>query len=180
MGRIWSDAEEPAQSADGSAVEGRRTLLEITLFRDLPDEALAQLEAGSQLRHFRVGDLLCDGGPDHGVYAILDGQVEVVRPGSPTKGVILAEVGAGACVGEFVAVDGEHASAFVRATAPTVALEIPQSAFRQLIESHPQVLLRLAAHLVAIIRRLNERLAELGTFDDEVRRIQQELFLVTV
>jgi CRP-like cAMP-binding protein len=164
----------PAQTADRSALESRIPLAEIALFRELPDEVLARIEARSQLRHFRVGDLVCDGAPDHGVCAILDGQVAVTRAGNPTGGVLLAEVRAGECVGEFIAVAG------VRATAPTVALEIPQSAFRQLIESHPQVLLRLAAHLVAIIRRLNERLAELGSFDEEVRRIHQELFLITL
>jgi CRP-like cAMP-binding protein len=161
-------------------LRGRIALAEIALFRELPDEVLAEIEVRSQLRHFRVGDLVCDGAPDHGVYAILDGQVAVTRAGNPTEGVLLADLGAGECVGEFIAVAGVRASASVRATAPTVALEIPQSAFRQLIESHPQVLLRLAAHLVAIIRRLNERLAELGSFDEEVRRIHQELFLITL
>lgn len=103
-----------------------------------------------------------------------------MRPGSATNGVLLAEVGPGACVGEFIAVDGVRASALVRATAPTVALEIPQTAFRQLIERHPEILQRFAAHLVAIIRRLNERLAEFGNFDNQVRRIHEELFLITL
>lgn len=60
----------PAQTADGSAVEGRVPLAKIALFRDLPDQVLAQIESRSQLRHFRAGDLVCDGGPDHAVYAI--------------------------------------------------------------------------------------------------------------
>src|SRR5918996_1093779 len=135
----------PAQTADSSAaLAGRIALAEIALFRELPAEVLAEIEVRSQRRHFRVGDLVCDGAPDHGVYAILDGQVAVTRAGNPTEGVLLADVGAGECVGEFIAIAGVRASASVRATAPTVVLEIPQSAFRQLIESHPQVLLRLA------------------------------------
>ena len=64
----------PAQTADSSAaLEGRIALAEIALFRELPDVVLAEIEARSQLRHVRVGDLVCDGAPDHGVYAILDG-----------------------------------------------------------------------------------------------------------
>jgi CRP-like cAMP-binding protein len=100
--------------------------------------------------------------------------------GNPSDGVSLAVVRAGGCVGEFVAIDGVNSSVLVRATAPTVALEIPRAVFRQLIESHPEVLLRLAAHLVGIIRSLNERLGGLGHFDSEVRRIQEQLFSITL
>jgi CRP-like cAMP-binding protein len=180
MGPIGPDGETPGQRGGGTVVETGTPLGNVALFRDLPDGVLAQIEAGSRLCHYDAGDSVCEGKPDHGVFAILGGQVEVIHRGSPTGTVLVAKVGAGECVGEFVAIAGVPASAVVRASAPTVVLEIPQNLFRHVITSHPEVLLRLTAHLVAIIRSLNQRLANLGHFDSEVRRIQKELFRFTV
>jgi CRP-like cAMP-binding protein len=181
VGQSPTDNEALAETADGSAVQGRIPLHKVALFRDLPGEALTQIEAHGQERQYGAGDLVCDGGLNHGVFAILAGRVEVTSPGKAADGgLLLAEVGAGGCVGEFIAIDGACSSAFVRAAVPTVAVEITQAAFRQLIERYPEVLLRLAAHLIAIIRSLNVRLEELGNFDNEVRLIHRKLLLITL
>jgi CRP/FNR family transcriptional regulator, cyclic AMP receptor protein len=167
MGGPWEVCAQPTEES------GVRTpLAEIALFHNLPDRVLARIEANGLLRRYGAGELLWDGEPDHGIYVILDGQVEFVPAGNPAV--------ACSCVGEFVAMDGARSSASVRAAAPTVALEIPRTEFRELIDNHPQLSLRLAINLVATVRRLNERLIELGNFDREVQRIHEELLLVTL
>lgn len=83
--------------------------------------------------------LVTQGGRAGGLYLLLSGSAEVVRAGGERRQRI-ATLGAGDLCGEMSLLTHEPAVATVRVTSKALALRLPAAAFREVIMTHPQVL----------------------------------------
>jgi cAMP-dependent protein kinase regulator len=84
--------------------------------------------------------LVAQGARSEGLYVILSGSAEVVRDeaDAPKR---LATLGPGDLFGEMSLLTGQGAVATVRGTAKSFVLMLPSSTFREVIMTHPQVLM---------------------------------------
>jgi CRP-like cAMP-binding protein/tetratricopeptide (TPR) repeat protein len=76
-----------------------------------------------------------------GIYLLLAGQAEVVRKGGSGQPVPLATLGVGDLFGEISLLAGSAALASVLLTRKSFVLELPARDFREVIMTHPQVLM---------------------------------------
>jgi CRP-like cAMP-binding protein len=90
------------------------------------------VEAGKTLiTHNQQGD---------GLYVLLSGRCEVIRPDDKNRDVVLAELRDGDVFGEMSALWRRNATASVRTVTPCIVLRLPKAEFDELIMTHPQVL----------------------------------------
>jgi len=89
-----------------------------------------------------------------GLYVLLTGRAEVIRDTDGT-GERLATLGPGDIFGEMSLLSGEPAVANVRAVSKCFVLELPGDVFREVIMTHPQVLM-FVGDLADQRRRQNE------------------------
>jgi len=113
------------------------------------------VEAGKVLiTHNKQGD---------GLYVLLSGRCEVVRPDDKGRDVVLAELKDGDVFGEMSALWRKNASASVRTVSPCIVLRLPKANFDELIMTHPQVLETLS-QMSADRERFNQEV--LGSSED--------------
>lgn len=98
-------------------------------------------------------ELVRQGERAEGLFVLLTGKAEVARDGKR-----LATLGAGDLFGEMSLLTHEPAVATVRATSKCLALQLPAPAFREVIMTHPQVLM-FVGDLADERRRQNEAIA---------------------
>lgn len=149
----------------------RPTMLEmlshVTVFRDLPPDALDHLIEQCRVRTFASGALLMQqGAVSDCLHVILRGRVGVERShGSLQDPVVLAELGTGEVVGEMGLLDGEPRSATVSALEETSTLEIGHETLAQLVLKYSSVsssLLRLLSRRLRTTDELVEELLRRG------------------
>ncbi len=89
-------------------------------------------------RFGRGAQIIEEGAPGGGLYLILVGEVEVVRAGKEGGRVVkLGTLGEGSYFGEMSLLRGGVASATVRATRMTEAVQLPPRDFYELASQHP-------------------------------------------
>lgn len=123
-------------------VGGTDALRPVRIFRDLSDDALAQLAAQVRMRHFRLGDgLIRQGECSDAMYVITEGRVRVQRidTGTDKPPAVLAELGAGEVVGEMGVLDNQPRSATVVAISNVETLELGAAQLTTLMVHHPEV-----------------------------------------
>jgi CRP-like cAMP-binding protein len=158
--------------ADGTARVAAE-LGRLDLFRDVPARALAELGARCHLTRRTAGELVHDpAGAPPCVYAVLEGEVEVLRP---PLAVLVGRVGPGRLLGEFTAIDGRRDPTMLRARVDTALVVIPRDAFLALLERHPGVALGLLRDLVGVVRGLNDRLAAVEGARAEIDSVHADI-----
>ncbi len=119
------------------------------LLASAPAHLLSTCAAAARLRSLSADDYLIRAGQQgHGVLLIVSGDAQVRTPGAASQAVPIAEVGAGAVLGEIQAVSGLAATADVVATTPCEVVELDAALLRQLGDQHPpfnEHLVQLAA-----------------------------------
>jgi CRP-like cAMP-binding protein len=88
-------------------------------------------------RFGRGAQVIEEGAPGGGLYLILVGEVEIVRTGKDSKVVKLGTLGEGSYFGEMSLLRGGVASATVRATRMTEAVQLPPRDFYEMASQHP-------------------------------------------
>jgi CRP-like cAMP-binding protein len=133
---------EPPKEEPGS------TLPAIPLFGELtPDEFKAVLRGAVEARAFDDGEaIVTEGQPGTTMYAIVEGEVGVVRPHGE-----VARMKEGDIFGEIALVSGGPRLASIVARGPVLALEFQRTAMVRVFATHPGV-------KVALERFLRERL----------------------
>lgn len=92
----------------------------------------------SMIRKFEKGEVLCRQNRIEDVlYVILMGEVEIVEEVNEERRMVLGKLHTGDLVGEIAALFTVPRIASVYATKPTIALEIPASAFSGLLRKTP-------------------------------------------
>lgn len=133
-------------------------------------------------RWFLPGEIALSGDPDvaHGVMAIFEGSVEIYRPLNPSGDVVLAELGPGACFGEFAAVSGMNGSAMARAVERSLIADIPAETFVELLHEYPGLSVKLLHSLIRRVQELDGRITGLEANGHHVNQVYLELLRVVL
>jgi CRP-like cAMP-binding protein len=153
----------------------RQGLDGITLLSGLPPADRQALAARCSWRPYSTGELiLSPDQPSRDVLFIAQGRVRVVTYAASGREVAFAVLEAGSHVGELSALDGAPRSASVEALEPCRVAALPPAAFQDLLLRHPALSLELLKGLARIVRRSDERIAELSVLG-AVPRVYREL-----
>jgi len=115
--------------------------------------------------------LIEQGGRANGLYILLAGQAEVlVQTGDATEPTRLATLGPGDVCGEMSLLANADAVATVRLTSKAFVLKLPADVFRQVIMTHPQVLMFVGE--LADERRRQLEAISVGNGDYEVAHLE--------
>lgn len=130
------------------ALEKALALRAAPLFGPLPAEALVPVARLCRERELEPGEPLFEEGElGDAMYIVVRGRVRVLR-----RDRVVAELGAGECVGEMSALDWEPRSATVVATEPTQLVRLDRSDMMDLLTDYPELVRALAAVLVERLR----------------------------
>lgn len=105
---------------------------------------------------------------------IASGQVRVVNYAASGREVAYAVIPAGSHVGELSALDGEPRSASVEAVGECLVASLGSRPFHELLLGQPRIAVTLLTNLAAVIRRSDERIAELSILG-AMPRVYREL-----
>lgn len=150
-------------------------LSQIPLFAGISAESDQKYSKICTWKDYSENELVIDI-DDHSteVRFIISGSARVIARIAVGKDVILGELGAGQFFGEMAAIDGSPRSANVTTLTKTRICTMPASIFRQILEENSTIGLKVMELLVALIRSLNERLAE-HSFLQAKHRLYSEL-----
>ena len=142
----------------------------VPLLAGLPDEDLQRLAAIAQPRAVAAGaKLIGRDEPGDGLYALVEGKVEV--RGIPAAGetLVLNRLGPGDSLGEVGLLDGGMRSADVVALTPVRAIFLPRAAVLPMLEERPSLLMALLVLLCARLRAASARVE--GVAEDAAREV---------
>src|SRR6478609_7525945 len=121
-------------------------LKNVKLFAELSPDSLAKLAACLKVADFPPSEVIVrEGAPGVSMYIIKSGLVEV-RKKDPSTGIdfLVAQLSAGAAVGEMSLLTGKPRSATVRTVQPAVVFTLTRADFRNLLTQHPEISLGMA------------------------------------
>ncbi len=148
----------------------------ISLFESLTPEELREIYQATDVRTLAPEETLFQQGDDaRSMFAVRDGALEV-RSSSPAgEDVVLAELGAGAVVGEMSIIGGGKRSATVRAAAETTLMELSREQFEQLRDQTRPVAYKIMVQLARLLeRRRRETESRIDeVFEDPAAHIEQ-------
>ena len=127
-------------------------LRRVRLFSELDDHTLREIANAAVEQGWERGqEIVRQGDTGVGAFIIRSGKVEVVQDhaGAAEK---IADLGAGDVFGEMALLDEFPRSATVRTLEPTTCLGITRWHFKGILESHPEIALRLLPMLTRRIR----------------------------
>ena len=136
-------------------------LKNVKLFAELGADSLARLGACLKVADFPPAEVIVrEGAPGVSMYIIKSGLVEV-RKKDPATGIdfLVAQLSAGAAVGEMSLLTGKPRSATVTTVQPTVVFTLTRADFRNLLTQHPEISLGLARILA---ERLEDATKQVG------------------
>lgn len=155
--------------------EPQYSLAEIVIFAGLPADVLERVKRRCVWKSYAPGEPIVgylDGSDD--VYFISEGEARVTIYSAAGKAVSFRELGRGDVFGEYPAIDRGPRSASVEARTKCLLASMSASAFRDLLQTEPEVAQALLQQLVAKIRALTTRVYEFSTLAVN-NRIQAEL-----
>jgi type IV pilus assembly protein PilB len=150
MSAVVNDAEQLGQF-----------LKNVKLFGELSPDSLIKLASCLKVADFPPSEVIVrEGAPGVSMYIIKSGLVEV-RKKDPSTGIdfLVAQLSAGAAVGEMSLLTGKPRSATVTTVQPTVVFTLTRADFRNLLTQHPEISLGLARILA---ERLEEATKQVG------------------
>src|SRR5215471_6252780 len=136
-------------------------LKNVKLFGELSPDSLVKLAACLKVADFPPAEVIVrEGAPGVSMYIIKSGLVEV-RKKDPVTGIdfLVAQLSAGAAVGEMSLLTGKPRSATVTTVQPTVVFTLTRADFRNLLTQHPEISLGLARILA---ERLEDATKQVG------------------
>jgi CRP-like cAMP-binding protein len=150
-------------------------LKSITLFDGLPIAVLEELAARCRWRRYSAGQrIISRDAPDHDVYFVTSGKVQVTAFSGSGKQVTYGEIRAGEWFGDFAAIDGLTRSADVVSLDETLVAAMDPAAFRRLLHEHPDACDRMLLRLVSRVRTLTDRIFDFSTLGVQ-NRVHAEL-----
>jgi CRP/FNR family transcriptional regulator, cyclic AMP receptor protein len=150
-------------------------LARVSLFSDVPAEAIRDIERRCHWYRFTAGEQVFDKESDTlEVYFVIEGAVRILTAAVDDREVALADVVAGNYFGELAAIDGMKRSARVLATRDAVLASLDGASFLDLMRTYPNIALRVLERLTRIVRNLDSRVTQLST-QGENQRVYSEL-----
>ncbi len=140
------------------------------LFHDLPETSVAQLAMRVSRRHVPAGQRLFRAG-DHGAsfFVIQEGDVTIAMRSPTGQDITLALLGPGDSFGELALLDDEPRSASATVTREAQLLVLQRDDFLDVIQNEPAALTAFLSNLAAVIRNMNQRLADVATLNAQHR-----------
>ena len=131
-------------------------------------EELERLASAVVVRKLSQGETLFrESDPGDFMAIIVDGMAKILKEGDDNNDHLIAEIGAGACVGEMALVDGGSRSASVIVSKESTLLVLTVEAFDALGQRDPRIwglcLQRFARTLSARLRRTSEEMVDIIT-----------------
>ena len=121
----------------------------VGVLQELDPGSLLEVAAVMQPVSLPGGARLFDQGDiGDALYIVAHGRLQVTVPAGRGARRVIAELGRGESVGEMALLTGERRSARVEAIRDSVLLALSRSAFAQVVERHPRVMMQLARQLV--------------------------------
>jgi CRP-like cAMP-binding protein len=158
----------------GAQGSGER-LAQNALLRMLPQERLRPLAQQCVWRHVDAHEQILDRDSEsRDVFLVIGGKVEVVNYALSGREVAFAQISAGGYFGELAAIDGRARSASVVALEPGLLAVMPAEVFLTLLNTYPELALKVLRRLAYIIRSADERIMDLSTLK-AVQRVYAEL-----
>lgn len=134
------------------------TLSHVDLFANLDKKELQVLSKACQERHYKAGTkIISQGDSGVGLYVIKSGKVRIVQTNSAGEEEELGTVDAGNVLGEMSLLDDLPRSASVIAIDDVTALLLPIWEFRTILQSHPDIAVKLLAVLSRRLRKAENR-----------------------
>ena len=124
-------------------------------FEGLPPRTIGRLLPRMFEKHYAPDDIVFHAGdPGHGLFVVLDGEVEILRhgPGAGEEQRI-AILGDNAAFGELALIDEHPRSATARVSKPTRMLILYRTDFEAMIVGEPRVAMALTRNLLRILAR---------------------------
>jgi CRP/FNR family cyclic AMP-dependent transcriptional regulator len=152
-----------------------QSLKKVAIFAGIPAEMLARIQKRCSWRDYEPGEPIVghlDTSDD--VYFIGMGEARVSIYSVEGKAVTFTDLGPGDMFGEYAAIDGARGSATIEARTRCSVASLSGSAFRELLQQEPAVVLALLQQFVAKIRILTTRVYEFSALA-VANRIQAEL-----
>ena len=156
------------------------SLAKVSLFSDLPADAVGRIETQCRWTRLTAGEQVFDKESDTlDVYFVIEGSVRILNVISDEREVALADIDAGNCFGELAAIDGLKRSARVIATADTLLASLDGPAFLEVLRTYPNVTIQVLERLTRMVRTLDTRVTKLSALT-ESQRIWNELLRLAV
>ena len=127
-------------------------LRNVPLFAELDDHTLREISNAAVEQKWEAGqEIVRQGDTGVGMFVIRSGRVDIVqeRDGKQER---IREIGPGGFFGDMALLDEFPRSATVRALEPTTCLGLTRWHFRGILESHPQIALKLLPTLTKRLR----------------------------
>lgn len=140
-------------------------LRRVRLFQDLDDHTLNEIGNAAVEQRWEAGqEIVRQGDTGVGMFIVRSGKVEIVQDhaGHAEK---VRDLGPGDVFGEMALLDEFPRSATVRAVEPTTCLGITRWHFRGILESHPQIALKLLPVLTKRLRTAESHSHEAAATD---------------
>jgi len=129
----------------------RDALAQVPLFQGLPPRHLRRIaDLAKEERLMEGATIVKSGEPGDSFYVILEGEAKVVNESVRTINRVLP----GDYFGEISLIDGGPRTATVIAETPMTVLTLERSGFRRVIESEPEVAVKILASIATMLRRL--------------------------
>ncbi len=130
----------PDAPGKGAPIASAGALPRVPLFSQLGREPFMALLGALELRTFKAGqNLITEGEPGRSMFALAEGQVDVVRQLEGGERRTLASLGEGEFIGEIALVSESPRMATVVATRRTVALELIRTRLERIALKYPAV-----------------------------------------
>lgn len=133
--------------------EYKRRLSQATWFAPIPADLQTLVFENMRCRHFEAGHLL-HGKGDEGVgfYGVCEGRIRVMNSGNDGKALLLALLGPGTWFGEISLFDDLPRTHDSYCDVDTWVGVIPKTAFKRMLDTHPQLYPYFARLLCSRVR----------------------------
>jgi CRP-like cAMP-binding protein len=154
---------------------GSQSLQKVAVFQGLPADALTRIQRRCSWRSYEPGEPIVDYlDASDDVFFIATGEARVSIYSLAGKAVTFTDLGPGDMFGEYAAIDGAPRSATIEARTSCQVASMSSTAFREVLQSEPAVMLALLRQFVTKIRALTTRVYEFSALAVS-NRIQAEL-----
>jgi CRP-like cAMP-binding protein len=141
-------------------------LRQVTIFRDLPSEVLADLATRLHPRTVEAGSVIVSAEePGDSLFVIGRGKVKVVLYGETGREIILSILRGGDFFGEMSLLDRQPRSANVVAVEDADLLSLDRDAFEKHLSAHPSTALAILAEMSRRLRHADEVIGNLALLD---------------
>ncbi len=142
----------------------------VPFFKGLSPAALGQINTLFYEKGFAADETICAAGdPAEQLFVLADGRVRLLRHSLTGKEIVLDILAAGEFFGSLSTVPGDVYLETAQAQTPACVLTIGREVFRQILDQHPSVALKVLDIMAARLHASNERVHQLSVLPVEGR-----------